>query len=272
MPVRSRSSAALPRAALSHGDCCARLDGEVEAFAALIRDGDLAVRVPWSRTWRLANLVHHVGAIHRWATNIVAVDARRYLPVRDTDDWSDEFIDTGADRWLRAGGDRLLSVLQDADPDRRVWAWGVDQHVRFWSRRMLHETGIHRADIELTLGLSRRFDPVAAGDGVSEFLENLWRARAWKRGMGALSGDGQRIVFQAADTGERWLVIRHPKGFDWDRHPAGSRMRVPADATVRAAVADLYLLVWRRLPLDGNTITTRGDDELLRHWYRHSTV
>lgn len=256
--------------AFSHREYCARVGDEIGSLAALARRGDLAMRVPWSRTWRLGDLFHHVGAVHRWAANIVEIDARRYLPIADTDDWTSDPTATQVARWLRAGGERLISALEAADPDREVWAWGVDQHVRFWSRRMTHETGIHRADAELTSGLVPQFDPPIAGDGVNEFLENLWRARAWRRSMGSLRGDGETIGLVATDTGERWLVRRTPKGFDWSYHPRGRALG--ADVSVSATVRDLYLFVWKRLPPDAPEVTVRGDEDLLRHWLRYSSV
>lgn len=265
-----RSSTAPPNSALSHREFCTRVRREVDALVNLVGGSDLAAKVPWSRTWRLADLVHHVGAIHRWAANIVEIEARRYLPIRDTDDWPPETRNANAARWLRAGGDRLCSVLEGADPDHKVWAWGLDQHMRFWPRRMTHETGIHRADVELTLGLEPHFDPVVAWDGVNEFFENLWRARAWRRSMGSLRGDGERIVFTATDCDEEWLVVRHPKGFEWSRHP--HRHPPDADVTVSTQLEQLYLLLWKRIPLDAPQITPQGDLDVLRHWYRYSSV
>jgi hypothetical protein len=32
-----------------------------------------------------------------------------------------------------------------------MWAWGPDKHARFWSRRMLHETAVHRVTGDPTL-------------------------------------------------------------------------------------------------------------------------
>jgi uncharacterized protein (TIGR03083 family) len=266
----SSVTVAVPGPAFSHREYCARVRGETDVLANLASGSDLAAKVPWSRTWRLADLVHHVGAIHRWAANIIEAEARRYLPVRDTDDWPTEPNSAEAARWLRAGGDRLSSVLEGADPGRKVWAWGIDQHVRFWPRRMTHETGIHRADAELTLGLVPHFGQGVASDGMNEFLENLWRARAWRRSMGALRGEGERIGFNATDTGEGWLVVRHPKGFDWSYR---SRGRVPhAEVTVNGPVPHLYLLAWKRIPLDAPQVTISGDRDVLRHWYRYSSV
>jgi uncharacterized protein (TIGR03083 family) len=243
---------------------------EVGTLADLVRDADLSTRIPWSRTWRLGDLVHHVGGVHRWAAALVREEARGYRPIRDTDDWPSDPTSARAARWLLAGRDGLVDVLRERDPDERVWAWGPHHHVRFWSRRMTHETAVHRADAELALGRDPSFSPQLAGDGVNEFLENLWSARAWRRDMGALRGDGESLRFDSTDTGERWRIERNEKGFDWSYHP---RPRAPrGDVTVAAPVADLYLLVWKRLRPEAPTVTLRGDRSVFDHWARYSSV
>lgn len=254
----------------SHLELCSKTSEETDQLAELVADADLAAKVPWSRVWRLEELVHHVGAIHRWAAEVVATDARRYRPIRETDDWRPGRPADDIARWLRTGRDRLVSVLAAADPEHEVWAWGVDQHVRFWSRRMTHETGMHRADAELALGLTPAFDPQVAADGMSEFLENLWKARAWRRGMGALRGEGETISFVATDIGERWDVERTPTGFSW-QHVVTAR-GTTSGISVSASVSDLHLLVWKRLRADNAGVTVSGDRADLSHWLRHSAV
>ena len=106
-----------------------------------------------------------------------------------------------------------------------MWAWGPDKHVRFWSRRMVHETGVHRVDAELALGIEPRVDPAVAAGGVVEFLENLPRSSA-------LRGDGEQLRLVATDRPDQWTITRQPAGFDWARGapgggPGGRGLRVP---------------------------------------------
>ena len=64
-------------------------------------------------------------------------------------------------------------------------------------------------------------------------------------------------MFRATDTGDTWRVRLDPSGFWWDR---GGE---PADATVTATAADLYLLVQgRRRP----QAVVSGRTELLDRW------
>lgn len=269
--IRTRSNPPVTEPSrFSHLDLCARASQEIDRVAGLVASANLAKKIPWSRVWRLEELAHHVGAIHRWATELVATDARRYRPIRDTDDWRPGLPAADVAQWLQTGRIHLVSVLAAADPERRVWAWGVDQHVRFWSRRMTHETGIHRADAELALGLTPTFDPQVAADGMSEFLENLWKARAWRRGMGALRGEGESVSFVATDVAERWDVERTPAGFSWVHATRDRGKR--SDVIVTGSASDLYLFVWKRLHPENAGLTVRGDRAGLNHWLRHSAV
>jgi hypothetical protein len=106
---------------------------------------------------------------------------------------------------------------------------------------------------------------------VSEFFENLWHARAWKRDMGALRGTGQAIAFSATDFGERWRVVRTATGFEWAHHP-NRRSAPAADVTVSAPAGVLYLFVWKRTDIHPSGVRIRGDESLLEHWRRYSSV
>jgi hypothetical protein len=78
------------------------------------------------------------------------------------------------------------------------------------------------------------------------------------------------IAFNGTDTGERWLVVRHPKGFDW-RYSSGGRAP-KAEVTVNGTVEHLYLLACKRIPVDASEITVMGEQAVFHHWYRYSSV
>lgn len=259
-----------PPPLFSHTSFCAMAGREARHLAELVQDADLTRRLPWSRQWRLEDLVHHVGAIHRWVASLVHSDARRYQPIRDTDDWPTPNSSRQAARWLVVGQGPLLAALEAADPGPKMWTWGADKHVRFSSRRMTHETGIHRADAELALDLNPQFDPQVAADGVNEFLENLWSARAWRRGMAALRGCGETIELISTDTNDRWIITRTSSGFTWTHRPLSHTDR--SDVTVTGSVNDLYLLAWKRIHPDNSSLKVLGNQAVIDHWHRHSSV
>jgi uncharacterized protein (TIGR03083 family) len=170
--------------------------------------------------------------------------------------------------WLRAGGRDLVTVLRAADPDAPCWVWGADPHVRFWSRRVLHETTVHRCDAELALGLPVTIEPAVAVDGIDEFLDNLPHAAGFSPGTRNLRGNGQRLRLSCPDREVIWTITLGEEGFTWS-HERGDG---PADAAVNADAADLYLLAWGRFGLDDPRVGISGDRALLRHWVAHSAV
>ena len=132
----------------------------------------LRCRVPTCPDWSLADLVRHTGTVHRWATRMVRDLAPQRLDPRSLDlGLPDD--EAGYADWLASGARELVTTFGAADPDAAMWAWGADQHVRFWPRRMVHETTVHRADAELASGVQPRIDPATAADGIDELLDNL---------------------------------------------------------------------------------------------------
>ncbi len=145
-----------------------------------------------------------------------------------------------------------------------MWAWGADQHVGFWVRRMLFETVVHRIDAELALGLTPEIDRTLAADGVDEFLANLPFATPFAPKVANLRGEGETIRFTCTDGDGDWLVRLRPDGFGLA--PAGPD--TAADATVRGTAADLLLFLYGRL--DTEAVERAGDEKLLTLWVANS--
>ena len=143
---------------------------------------------------------------------------------------------------------------------------GPDQHVRFWSRRQLHETLVHRTDVELALGRSPAAGPAVAADAIDEFLVNLGAAAYFSPRVSSLRGDGQRLSFRATDEDREWSVTFLPDGFAVGG-PAGS-----ADATLAGPVLTLLLVLYRRLPPDATGMLAAGDRSLIELWRANSAL
>jgi uncharacterized protein (TIGR03083 family) len=246
----------------THAEYTEAAGREIAAMAAAVRNADPATPVPTCPAWDLAELVVHTGAVHRWVTAMV----------RDLSDhrYDREEMDLGVPgeardyaAWLEAGAAPLLAVLSERDPDAEMWTWGGDRQVRFWSRRQLHETVVHRADAEIALGVSPVIDEDVAADGVEEFFDLLPYAR-WRPLAEELKGDGETLSWQA-DSGAGWLVRLTPDGFAYERSNS------PGQVTVRtAAAADLMLLTWRRRSFDDYAV--EGDHKLLSWWSERSQI
>ena len=147
--------------------------------------------VPSCPGWAVHDLALHLGTVHRWAEELVRVRATTRIPS------SDMGLDEGPvdGEWVRRGGEALLRTLRATDPAASMWAWGADQHARFWSRRQLHETLVHRFDLELAEGRSPSAPAHLAADTIDEFLANLARAEYFSPNVSRLRGNGESILF-----------------------------------------------------------------------------
>jgi uncharacterized protein (TIGR03083 family) len=165
----------------------------------------------------------------------------------------------------------VAAALRAADPDAPMWVWGPDPHVRWWARRMLHETTVHRADAELTLGRTPDIDADVAADGVEEFFDNLSSAASFSPDIDKLRGGGEIIGLSASDGVASWLITVGPDGPTL-RRGEDAAASVATSAAVRASLADLLLFVWgRRRPGEAG-IEVSGDPALLTWWLQHSAV
>ncbi|WP_084963847.1 maleylpyruvate isomerase family mycothiol-dependent enzyme [Thermoactinospora rubra] len=238
---------------MDHQAYCSAVAGEIKALADLVSGADLAAPVPTCPGWTLGDLVWHVGVAHRWAERIVGTRASARVPIREVAASPEgDLVE-----WLRSGGEALVATLRAADPDEPVWAWGEDQHQRFWARRMLFETRVHRADVELALGLSPAIAPALAADGIEEFLANLPHARSISSRLADFESHGQTLHLHATDAEGEWTVTM-PPAYSWRRgHAKG-------DVALRGPVADLLLVVYGRLGPEA--VTVFGDRELLERW------
>ncbi len=256
----------------NHARHCDAAEREIERFAASVGAADPGAKVPTCPEWTIAGLAEHVGGVHRWATTLVRALSPKPVPRRDVamDLPGDPAAYAG---WLREGGEALMAVLRAADPDAPVWAWGADQHVRFWSRRMLHETAVHRADAELAAGTEPEITADVATDGVDEFLVNVSRSRAASRRIDDLAGAGDGAIALVAGEAA-WRVTLGTDGFAWRRDDAltDALSAAPADVTVRAAPADLLLFAYGRRTAADPRVEVSGDTELLDRWTQASAI
>src|SRR3954451_19815249 len=120
--------------------------------AAATRAGPDAV-VPDCPGWRVRDLLHHVGTIHRWVTAVVV--SRRQVEMAAFDAAVMRPDDADLARWTSAGLTDLVQALRDLAEDASVWTLLPDPEPRrFWIRRQLYETAVHRIDAERSAGES----------------------------------------------------------------------------------------------------------------------
>jgi uncharacterized protein (TIGR03083 family) len=260
----------LPEPPWDHERVCTLVGEEIQRFADLVQGAPMDAEVPTCPGWDLGKLVRHVGTIHRWAGAMVEVAAPERIDVRTLDLGLPEHP-SWLPGWLAAGAEELVARLRRADPEQPMWAWGADQHTRFWPRRMLHETTVHRADAELALGGDPHgtIDPEVAADGIDELFANLPPAVSFSPNVAELKGEGS-FGIAAGDTGIEWVVTLRDDGFDARRVGPGEAKE--ADALLTGFTPELLLVLYRRetIPQVGGTVA--GDGELIERFLEHCAL
>ena len=226
---------------------------QTAALASAARAAGPDVTVPATPEWTMAKLVKHCGTTHRWARAIVETGAfanpgelELGLPATEAD-----YPD-----WIEAGAAAFVATTRAADPDAPTWSWGNDPHVRFWSRRMAHETTIHRWDAESAIGEQAPVGAELAVDGIDERLEHLVPSMNFNAaGADALSGSGETAHLHCTDADGEWVLRFDPDGFTFTREHA------KGDVAVRGPASDLLLYLVGRGPLDA--LEVHGDAGVL---------
>ncbi|MGW5661646.1 maleylpyruvate isomerase family mycothiol-dependent enzyme [Streptomyces sp. NPDC003758] len=250
------------------------IERETLRFAEVVRGADPGTGVPSCPDWTLAELTRHVGALQRWFSTLLSRLVQEPPRSRDLELGLPERAQEYAD-WVAEGVAAVAEVLRATDPQAGMWAWGEDQHARFWARRMLCETLVHRVDAERAVGRESEIDPVLAADGVDEFLVNLPYAGLFAPAVTKLHGNGEVIAFRCADsaggTGEEWRVRLDPDGFHLlapaaaDEAPTGA-----VTAGVRGQAADLLLLLYGRRSYRDSAFDVSGEVAVLDRWFAHT--
>jgi uncharacterized protein (TIGR03083 family) len=255
-----------PGGAAAPVDHRAAVAAESERFVALVTGADPDTPVPTCPGWTLTDLVRHAGSVQRWFAVLLRQRVQEPPRSRDVDLRLPEHAD-GYAAWLAESATVAADAFATVDPDEPMWAWGADQHARFWARRMLFETLVHHADAEIALGRRPRPDRALAVDGVDEFLVNLPFAALFAPKVAHLRAENRTIRFACADGDESWLVRLRPDGLGVE---AGSAADGEADATVRAGAADLLLVLYGRLDRTADGVEAVGDEALLDTWFANS--
>ncbi|MCZ7630675.1 MAG: maleylpyruvate isomerase family mycothiol-dependent enzyme [Microthrixaceae bacterium] len=170
----------------------------------LDRTIELAGRTPADRAiptcpgWSAADLLEHLGTVHRWAAAMIEARATEPISRRNLD--VDAPTDDDWAPWISAGAHRLLVALESTHPDESVWTWGGGHDARWWARRQLHETAVHDADLALALGEAYELDEFVAADGICELLDNAAARLTWPDATPSLLDATVHLHATDADT------------------------------------------------------------------------
>ena len=208
--------------------------------------------VPWCPDWTVGSVVAHIGCVHEWVTSMVTRGATERVDFPTAPELA------GADlaEWADDRRGALLAALTDADPDRPMWAFGLQVPTRFWARRQAHETSVHAVDATAAAGESWTIPGDVADDGLTEFL-TLFLPFQWQR-RAPTWGEGRSVHFHRTDgDGERLLTI--------SAQPEVRLGHEKGDLAVRGSGHDLLLWALNR----PSSVELFGDEGLAADWAAH---
>ena len=243
---------------MNHAEYVDAIRADGGALATAAANAGVDASVPSCPLWTVADLLGHLGRIHRWVASGIVDRATD----RDTH-WSQAEPPPANERveWFAAGVPILADALADAGPDVELWSWTPDTTSGFWARRQAHETTVHRVDAESARGgRPGEIAPDFAADGIDELLRGFHRRRKSR-----VRTDEPRVLrVRATDTdGAVWTVRLSQEPPAAERDGAGD-----TDCELAGPAGQLYLALWNRAPFPNVT----GDAAVAALWRERSGV
>lgn len=237
---------------------------------ALVGDGsgpevDLATPVPSCPAWTVHDLVAHIGTANWWGgANVRDANpdarARGMRAVMESAPSATEGAAALAGWYADLAVD-ALEVYTAADPDAPAWTFAGPGRAEYWMRRQLHETVIHRWDMEKALQGSSATTPLpedVAVDTVDEFCTSM-------RPLMALLGG------ELAATLRVRAILQAPEGLASGSEPVGAvdpgsdlEWLLPGvdgapEVEITGPPETLALLLWGRVAADAPGLEVTGD-------------
>ncbi|VVJ19807.1 protein of uncharacterised function DUF1503 [Amycolatopsis camponoti] len=247
---------------LSHDRLAEALIAEAELFGMAIEGAGPEVRVPTCPEWTLRDLTCHVGLAYHKSAAIIASRPTEYVPFDAVTVDDPPGFDALGD-WLVDGAERLVEAVTDVGPETPTSTWTPDRRAGFWTRRLTHETVVHRADAAFATGEPYEVDGDLAADGIAEGLDLVAVFSKLEHpalDRTSLRGTGETLLFRATAPDLAWLARRTPSGVEVSLEQAD------ADVVVAGRAADLLLALTGRIAADDPRLTISGDAGLFRHW------
>ncbi|MER5949253.1 maleylpyruvate isomerase family mycothiol-dependent enzyme [Streptomyces sp. NPDC001904] len=259
---------------------------EVAGFERCVEawEGQDVPLVPGCPGWSVADLVLHLGTMHRQVVHIAG--ARSSEPPEGLGDpavlrlpehrwgWPEAGRGPLAGRmprglldWFRDGADRLEKVFTARDPGEPAWSWATGtpeggafggRTVGFWLRLQAIEAAVHRWDAESAAGgVPAPVDTWLAADAVSHAFEVLAPARqAWGQ---TPAGRGERLRFTQTDGFRSWIVQVDADDVLLNQGTGCCLVELAGSAS------DLMMHLWQRIPRE--ELGVRGEEALLDRYF-----
>lgn len=199
--------------------------------------------------WTGNDLVAHLGAVHRWAAEIVRTGHRQ--PRTNVPRISGSPLE-----WYSESRRILLETLDATDPMTPVWTHQRSHRVvYYWHRRQLHETLVHLWDLRSVedplAPPPAEVTPALHVDNVDELFEVIATKRAEQERV-SLPGP---LHLQATDHARHWTI--HP---DFSCEPVERGRR---GALVTGSAGALMLFAWDRYLPDHPRLEVSGDARIV---------
>lgn len=252
---------------LSYERHCAEIVAQTNRLNATIAGAELSALVPSCPEWNLGQLLGHIGAMHRWAAEIV----RTRAPWPPADEQVHAIsVEAGADvggfkRWLTQGAAHVAETLRAAGAGAWMWTPIPTQTAAFWARRIAYDTLVHRADAAQAVGVEFIADVDVVRDALDEWMEAgaLPQVIEAKPHMRGLLGLGHTVRLHATDIADEarasWVVDLTGEQIRW------RRTSEHASVTLGGPLVSLLLAVYGRCA-PGEGIELVGDAELWHSW------
>jgi uncharacterized protein (TIGR03083 family) len=237
----------------------AGISASAAKLAEIAGSCDNGLPVPSCPDWTLRQLATHVGRVHRWVAEIVSTRSQAYIPFSEVPDGAYPAQPAARAEWLTAGARRVVEAVRAAG-DEPVWVAGPTGPAGFWARRQAHETMVHRADAELTIGREPVLDQQLAADGIDEWLSMAARGRGDAGTRALPPGARLQLAVTGAGPAACWLVSGTGEGLS----VAGGAG--DADVTVSGPADRLLLVLLRRFPPGDPAVSVSGDAGLFAGW------
>jgi len=236
---------------IDHGRMLDAIRVEVDLLVDASQHTRGDTRVPACPGLSVRETVRHLGSVYRLVVSWLREGARPQQWQRDPAPGE------SVTEFLRSGFEDLIGELAARDPyaSTPTW-WPEDQTVGFWLRRMLHETTIHRTDVQSAAGGTVLTNEIAADiaiDGIDEVLLCWYGHRLEMLGV-----SGTREGSVAVSSGGRTWFTRAGMSYT-EASRADTSALDRAAAVVRGEPALVYLWLWGRIAT--NMVTTGGDDD-----------
>lgn len=209
--------------------------------------------IPTCPGWTMRQLMRHVGRAHRWAAHIISSRADVSLDPRSVPNGRPPDGTGAAREWLLASPAALLgAVAQVGGPEVTVATFVGQRPAQWWTRRLLHESTVHRADAVIAAAGHYEIAPEVAADGIDEWLERLTELP--RRGDLPIE-DGNAVTLTASDVDARWTIVRRGNGLELHRDATDSI----AVAQLAGPATDLFLALFRRREAKEAGCSVEGD-------------